>query len=148
MILSYLKKLVNTLFCKKTKLIIDNVEDEFKRIDQAEKYICEINFKVTENQDIDIEFIHRDVQKSSVEEISTLGEVCANLIVLINNGLIKKQLVNTIKHHKKQNMDNDKNTLLLDNILFFNNLLQDELKAIKKENGPLIRPSSVFRSLD
>lgn len=147
MILSYLKNLSNLLFSKKTKLITNNVEDEFKKINK-EKYVCEINFKVTENQDIDIEFVHKDVQKSSVDDISVLGEICANLIVLINNGLVKKQLLNTIKHHKKQNMDNDKNTLLLDNILFFNNLLQDELKAIKKEIGPLIRPSSVFRSLD
>jgi hypothetical protein len=42
-------------------------------------------------------------------------------------------------------MNNDKTTLFLDNILFFNGLLQEELKSIKKENGPLIKPSSVFK---
>lgn len=147
-LISYLRNLVKALFCQKTKLIIDSVENEFKQINKAEKYICEIHFRVTEDQDIDIGFIHRDVQKSSIEDISVLGEICANLIVLINNGLMKKQILNTIKHLKKQNMNNDKNTLLLDNILFFNSILQDELKTIKKENSPLIRPSAVFRSLD
>lgn len=144
---SYLTNIFRKLFNQKTNIIIDDLQSQLEDLTK-EKYVCEINFKVTDKQDIDIEFVHAGVQDSSVENISSLAEVCANLVVLINNGLLKKQLLNTIKHYKKQNMNNDKNTLLLDNILFFNTLLQDELKNIKKDNGPLIRPSAVFRSLN
>jgi hypothetical protein len=143
----YLKNIFRTLFVKQSNIVIDDIGSQFTNLTK-EKYICEINFKITNNQDIDIEFTHAGVQDSSVEDIASLAEICANLTVLLNNGLLKKQLLNTIKHYKKQNMNNDKNTLLLDNILFFSTLLQDELKSIKKDNAPLIRPSSVFRSLN
>lgn len=138
--ISYIKKFLYRLFSEKKQEIIEdkNLKD----------YICEVNFKLTPDQNIDIEFLYDNVKDSSVDEISILAETCANLIVLINNGLMKKDLLNTIKNNKKQNMNNEKNTLFLDNVLFFNNLLQDELKAIKKDNGPLIRPSMAFRSLD
>jgi hypothetical protein len=147
MIIDYIKKLIRNLFYTKNTIVVDNLDIQLQQL-QQENYICEINFKLTEKQDIDIEFVHARVQESSVEDISSLAEICANLIVLLNNGLLKKQLLNTIKSHKKHNMNNDKNTLFLDNVLFFNNLLQDELKHIKRENSPLIRPSSVFRSLN
>lgn len=142
--INYLINFIKKLFTKKNIIIVP--EDILDSLD--DNYICEINFKLTTSQEIDIEFVHSDVQTSSVEEIASLAENYANLIVLINAGLLKKQLIDTIKHHKKQNMNNDKNTLLLDNVLFFNNLLQEELKTIKKEHGPLVRPSSVFKSLN
>lgn len=136
----YIKRFIYRLFSQKKQEIIEdsNLKD----------YICEVNFKLTPDQNIDIEFLYDNVQDSSIDQISVLAESCANLIVLINNGLMKKNLLDTIKNYKKQNMNNDKNTLFLDNILFFNNLLQDELKEIKKDNDPLIRPSMAFRSLD
>jgi hypothetical protein len=145
--MKYIKNFILAFFQKKREIIIpDDVNSILSKL--HDQYICRVNFFLTINEDIDIEFVHCDVQNSSVEEISNLAEKFANLIVLINAGLLKKQLIETIKHHKKQNMNNDKNTLLLDNVLFFNNLLQEELKAIKKEIGPLVRPSSVFKSLN
>jgi hypothetical protein len=144
--INYLKNLLHKLFYKGPIIVPINPEDILGAID--DKYICEINFKLTPSQEIDIEFVHSDVQTSSVEKIAELAENYANLIVLINAGFLKKQLIDTIKYHKKQNMNNDKNTLLLDNVLFFNNLLQEELKTIKKEHGPLVKPSSVFKSLN
>lgn len=138
--ISYIKKFLYKLFSQKKQ---ETIEDR-----NLKDYICEVNFKLTSDQNIDIEFLYDNVQDSSIDQISILAETCANLIVLINNGLMKKDLLNTIKNYKKQNMNNEKNTLFLDNILFFNNLLQDELKAIKKDNDPLIRPSMAFRSLD
>lgn len=141
--IEYFKNILHYIFkSKKPSIIIPNDND----ILETEKYICEISFKLTENQEIDIEFLHTLVQDSSIEEIGSIAENCANLIVMINNGLLKKQLLGMIKQHKKNNMNNEKNTLLLDNILFFNSILQEELRLIRKENGPLVRPSSVFRS--
>ena len=114
---------------------------------EAEQYVCEILFQLTKSNDIDISFKHNNVSDHSVEQISLLAENCANLVVLINNGLLKKELMGSIKQLKKANMNNDKTTLFLDNVLFFNGLLQEELKSIKKESGPLVRPSSVFKSM-
>jgi hypothetical protein len=145
--IKYFQNLLGFLFKKKSPIII--AQNPSSILDEIEnKYICEITFQLTPNEEIDIGFFYTDVQDSSVEEISSLAEKFANLVVLVNAGLLKKQLIETIKHHKKLNMNNDKTTLLLDNVLFFNNLLQDELKAIKKEIGPLIKPSSVFKSLN
>jgi dynactin complex subunit len=138
--ISYIKKLLYKLLAQKKQ---ETIKDK-----NFTDYICEVNFKLRPDQNIDIEFLYDNVQDRSVDEISILAETCANLIVLINNGLIKKDLLNTIKNYKKQNMNNEKNTLFLDNVLFFNNLLQEELKAIKKDNGPLIRPLMALRSLD
>lgn len=138
--ISYIKKLLYKLLAQKKQ---GKIKDK-----NFTDYICEVNFKLRPDQNIDIEFLYDNVQDGSIDEISILAETCANLIVLINNGLIKKDLLNTIKNSKKQNMNNEKNTLFLDNVLFFNNLLQEELKAIKKDNGPLIRPLMAFRSLD
>lgn len=138
-IIAFLKKIFSR---EKSKIIIAN---SVQKID-SNNYIGSINFRLTPNAEIDIEFNHQDITNSSVEEISSLAESYANLIVLINNGLLKKQLLDVIKIYKKENMNNDKNTLLLDNVLFFNQLLQEELKTIKKETGPLIKPSLVFKN--
>jgi hypothetical protein len=145
MIYSYLKKIFNEVFYyKKNQILIPSKNEILNPI--SSEHICELNFKLTKNEEIDIEFIHSEIDNLSLDEISSLAEKYANLIVLVNNGLLKKQFLSTIKKYQKRNVNNSKITLLLDNILFFNNLLQQELKIIKKENEPLVRPSSVFRS--
>lgn len=145
--MNILKKVYNWFFNKKTSSIIIPDSSIIDSLNIDESYVCEISFQLTKDNDIDIGFKHTDVREYSVEEISTLAENCANMIVLLNNGFLKKDLIGTIKHVKKANMNNDKSTLLLDNVLFFHNLLQEELKSIRKESGPLIRPSSVFKSV-
>ena len=142
-------KLLYTLLKKlfyKNKIIIPGPED-IQNITGTESYVCEISFKLTNENNIDIVFITKEVRDDIVEDISQLAENAANLIVLINNGLMKKELLRAIKDLKKINMNNDKKTLLLDNILFFHNLLQEEFKSSKKDSGPLIKPSSVFKSI-
>jgi dynactin complex subunit len=138
------KKIINWIFGQSKSSIIIPDASLIEQL-KTEQYVCEINFQLTESNDIDISFKHNNVSEYSVEQISLLAENCANLVVLINNGLLKKELIGSIKQLKKANMNNDKTTLFLDNILFFNGLLQEELKSIKKENGPLIKPSSVFK---
>jgi len=144
MIFSYINQQLSRLFnYKKSTIILPSTQEISQTI--SEEYICELSFKLTKNEEIDIEFVHSIVDDLSIEEISLLAEKYANLIVLVHNGLLKKQFLSTIKKHQKKSINNTKATLLLDNILFFNNLLQQELKIIKKENDPLIRPSSVFK---
>lgn len=109
-------------------------------------HICQLSFKLTPNEEIDIEFLHSSVDDMSPEEILFISEKYARLIVLINNGLLKKQFLDTLKSYQKKQINNEKNVLLFDNIIFFNSLLQKELKYLQKENGPLVKPSSVFRS--
>lgn len=136
MIINLIKKFLNN---KKINYLDTTIAESIDNI-------CEIRYKILPNQEIEISFIHKDIQQLSTEKISNIAESCSNLIVMINNGLLKKQLVDTIKYLKKYSMDNAKNTLLLDNILFFNNILQEEIKNIKKDSGPLVRPSNVFKS--
>ena len=133
------------------KYLFDNKSSSNKINDiiiNKEQYLCEINFKLLYNSQIDIEIIPPDIKDSSIEDISFIAENCANLLVLINNGLLRKDLVNSIKKKKKKHMHHPKITLLYDNILFFHNLLEEELKSIKKESGPIIRPSEVFKSIE
>jgi len=146
--MKYIYDYILSLFNYSTKKIILPNELEIKKLknDDSDVYVAEVQFKLTQDSHIDIIFTHKPIQNDSVESISVVAENIANLIVLINNGLLKKELIKVIKDLKKINMNNDKNTLLLDNILFFNNLLQEELKIIKKEIGPLVKPSNVFRS--
>lgn len=141
------KKVYNWFFNKNISPIIIPDSNIIDSLNIDESYVCEISFQLTKDNDIDIGFKYSDVREYSVEQISTLAENCANMMVLLNNGFLKKDLISTVKHIKKANMNNDKSTLLLDNVLFFNNLLQEELKSIRKENGPLIRPSAVFKSM-
>lgn len=135
---NYLNKRVDT------KIIIPDSNSTYQL---GSEHICELTFKLTKNDEIDIEFIHSDISEMSVDEISAIAEKYANLIVLVNNGLLKKEFLATIKNYKKKHINSSQVTLLLDNILFFNNLLQQELKIIRKEYEPVIRPSSVFKSL-
>lgn len=146
--MKYIYNYILSLFNYSTKKIILPNELEIKKLknNNNDVYVAEVQFKLTQDSHIDIIFTHKSIQNDSVESISVVAENIANLIVLINNGLLKKELIKVIKDLKKINMNNDKNTLLLDNILFFNNLLQEELKIIKKEIGPLVKPSNVFRS--
>jgi vacuolar-type H+-ATPase subunit F/Vma7 len=143
--MKFLYTLLKKIFYK-NKIIIPRPED-IENITGTESYVCEISFKLTNENNIDIVFITKEVRDDIVEDISQLAENAANLIVLINNGLMKKELLRAIKDLKKINMNNDKKTLLLDNILFFHNLLQEEFKSSKKDSGPLIKPSSVFKSI-
>lgn len=141
-----LQSIINWIFGKSKSSIIIPDASIIEQL-ESEHYVCEIHFQLTDSNDIDISFKHNNVSEYSVEQISLLAENCANLVVLVNNGLLKKELIGAIKQLKKANMNNDKTTLFLDNVLFFNGLLQEELKSIKKESGPLVRPSSVFKSV-
>lgn len=147
MIKKFLSKYLSFLFgrAQSTEVVVPSKED-LEKLSVQENYICELSFKLTENEEIDIEFLHSGVDDMSPEEILLISEKYARLIVLVNNGLLKKQFLNTLKSYQKKQINNDKNILLFDNIIFFNTLLQKELKYFQKENEPLVRPSSVFRS--
>lgn len=143
-ILNFFSKIYETLVPKRSPIIIDSNLDTKIFSD----YFCELNFRLSKTSDeIDIEFLYPDSSSMSVEDISKTAESCANLIVCINSGLLKKQITKLLIDHKKHHMNNDKTTLLLDNILFFQKILNEELANIKKTNGPLIKPSTVFRSI-
>jgi hypothetical protein len=145
MIFSYIKQKLKSLFYSSSTPIITPSITDIKSIIKN-NYICELSFKLTKNEEVDIEFTHIDINDLTPEKILSIAEKCANLIVLVNNGLLKKQFLSTIKKYQKNNTNNSQTTLFIDNILFFNNLLQQELKIIKKENEPIIRPSNVFKS--
>lgn len=137
--MQWLKNIIDILFSKYRS---DN------QIAEKSKYLCEINFKLLHTNQVDIEILPTDIAHSSMEDISFIAENCANLLVLINNGLLRKEILNSIKNKKKTNMNNAQITLLYDNMLFFHNLLEEELQMIKKESGPIIRPSAVFKSIE
>lgn len=119
---------------------------EQTKLDSEDKYICEVSFRLTNINDVELEVKHLNIDNSSTEQISELAEKCSNLIVLINSGLFKKKIIHTIKNYQLLNKDNEKNTLFLENILFFYKILEEETKQLKDHNKPLIRPLSVFRS--
>lgn len=126
------KKLLNLLFNRSP--VIENIKDN--------DHIGGINFNMTKDFDIDIACSIPDLEYSNSDDIIKLSEKYAELILLLNCGIFKKQILKILKDY---NTDNIKSKLFIDNIIYFYPILNDELNKAIKSNKPLIKPSSVFK---
>lgn len=126
------KKLLNLLFNRSP--VIENIKDN--------DHIGGINFNMTKDFDIDIACSIPDLEHSNSDDIIKLSEKYAELILFLNRGIFKKQILQILKNY---NTDNIKSKLFIDNIIYFYPILNDELNKAIKSNKPLIKPSSVFK---
>ena len=97
------------------------------------------------NDIIDIIVLHPKLDKLSLVEISTEAEKFAELLIYVTNNLMEPKLLTTIRD-KTKNINNDKEQLFYDNVLSYYDVIKTEFEKKLINNGPLIRPRSVFNS--
>lgn len=112
----------------------------------TETYVGGFQFKLTDDLEIDLACIMPDMEILSSEDILDISEKYAELLIMINHGLFKDQILDMIKKRTKSNLTSDKEKLFADNVLSFHKILIEELNKQANTSHPLIRPTSVFKS--
>jgi hypothetical protein len=93
--------------------------------------------------------INNNIDSIDPEIIATEAERFAEMLLCVNEGLLKKEIINVLKHQYEIE-DNINQKLLIENILNFWSILYDHYKVEKKKSAkeahkmPLIRPMAVF----
>jgi hypothetical protein len=118
-----------------------------KKETDDEDSIGVVTFKLNKDKTIDISCYTPEVSSLSVGTMTKLSEDYAELLSLINDGILAPKIVKFIDGIIDKAED-EQEKLFLENILIFWGLshVENLKKKISKSNHPLIRPSSVFRS--
>lgn len=117
-----------------------------------EEYIGALSFYITKNKDIDIACSIPDISDISLNDLEILAETYAEFLSYINEGYLKNDILDILKSkHKNNNLtetQKSKYKLFFDNVVFNWVMIHTEnskrKKQSKKDDQPLIRPSSVF----
>jgi len=114
---------------------------------EDDEYIGSVTFKLNKDKTIDISCYTPEVSSLSVGAMTKLSEDYAELLSLINDGILAPKIVKFIDGIIDKAED-EQEKLFLENILIFWGLshVENLKKKISKSNHPLIRPSAVFRS--
>lgn len=117
-----------------------------KREKNETEYIASIEFSLTDNEELDIVYKLPDTKMLTLDDITSLSEQYANLLVGINGGNFKADMISILEKTKKDTED-PQQQLLADNILSFWSILHviNEQNKHHSSNKPVISPSSVFR---
>lgn len=94
---------------------------------------------------VDIIVLHPKLEKLSLVEISSEAEKFAELLIYVANNLMEPKLLTTIRN-KTKDTNNEKEQLFYDNVLSYYDVIKSEFEKKLIDNGPLIRPRSVFNS--
>lgn len=95
------------------------------------------------NYDIDIELKYPNLENYSVENMTSLAEKYAELLIYINSNVLKHKLLENIKDRSYKSEDL-KQKLFFDNVLSFHDIIKQEIKKQTNTTGPLISPIAVF----
>ena len=134
------------------KNLFKQIISYFKRSEKIElkekedlESIGGITFKLNSDSTIDISCYIPETKNLSVEQMTTLSENYAELMLYINEGFLTPKIIEFIKGSIKET-DFEQDKLFFENVLVFCTMHHVEhLKNKKaKSNQPLIRPSSVF----
>lgn len=113
----------------------------FTKTSHKDGYSITISLKPDYN--IDIQFDYPDLNSCDDYSIPNIAERYAQLLVYINSVALKYKLQDYIEEKSKQS-DDVKQKLFYDNIVFFHDVMLQEIRTKKHKNEPLIRPSAVF----
>lgn len=113
----------------------------FIKPSRKDDYSITISLKPDYN--IDIKFAYPDLNICDDYSIPNIAERYAQLLLYINSVALKYKLQDYIEEKSKEG-DNLKQKLFFDNIVFFHDVMLQEIRAKKHKNDPLIRPSAVF----
>lgn len=115
-----------------------------------EEYDASILFGLLnkDNDSVDIKCTLPNVTHKSIEEIMIISEKYAELLAYLNTEQFNKHIYQILNDNKKQNNDNYKYVMLIDNIIHFwdvfYNLENKKQYQKYKTDQPLIRPSQAF----
>jgi len=125
---------------------------ENKKVEQDNtkpKKVTNISFVLADNDNVDIICGLPDITNESPEDIAEQAEKFAEVLLCINEGLFKSEIVNIL--NEKYKTENDPiQKLLIENVLNFWLLLNDHYKTEKnkldrkRSKMPLVRPLLVF----
>lgn len=137
-IVSYLVSLLNTK---------SNISPSIKKEIEDDESVGAITFKLNKDKTIDISCYTPEISSLSVGSMTKLSEDYAELLSLINDGILAPKIVKFINGIIDKAED-EREKLFLENILVFWGLSHVENLKTKrsKSNNPLVRPSSVFHS--
>lgn len=131
--LSLIKNIIQKLFCKQP---VPHTA--------IQEQTMSIKFILHQNDDIDIEYDIPSNKSMKLEDITGVSERYAELLLGINYGLLKNQIIDNLKMQNTDSDDNQK-ILIIDNIIAFYDILKKEmLKKSAIYNQPVITPSMVF----
>lgn len=123
------------------KKLLGYFKNLFAKNKNQDEYSLTISLKPDYN--IDIKFNYPDLENCDDYSIPNIAERYAQLLLYINSVALKYKLQDYIEEKSKLT-DNTKQKLFLDNIVFFHDVMLQEIGSKKHKNEPLIRPSMVF----
>jgi hypothetical protein len=142
---NYIRNIWKRLFKKPVQITKDN---ETNAIDLSAGFL---SFTLNKDDGILIHCLlpKVDVDDSNIDDIAIEAERFAEMLLCINDGLLKKEIINILKN-QYENETNPHQKLLIENVLNFWSILYTHHKAEKKQSlkqlskMPLIRPMAVF----
>lgn len=120
-------------------------EEKVEKIqDQLSETMGQITFSLTKNFNVEVLCKFPELDSNSLDNLTTVAEKYAELIVYINNGYFHNKLISLLKNRSKIT-DDPNETLLIDNIITFHSAIKKELNKVSSfYSKPLIPPSSAF----
>lgn len=103
-----------------------------------------ITISLKPDYDIDVNMSCPNLENYNDHTIVDLAEKYAKLLLYMNSSVLKLKLRNFLNDSSKS--ENIKTKLFFDNIISFHDIMLQEIRTIKKQDYPLIRPTSVFNN--
>jgi hypothetical protein len=115
---------------------------QFLKKDTKNNEQLSINIILKSNYDIDIVLSHPNIHTMDSNGIQNTAEKYAELVMYATSSVMRYKLL-SILQDKAYSSENIKDKLFFDNVCAFYDIIKQEIKN-NQNNGPLIRPISVF----
>ena len=113
----------------------------FKKDTRNNKQLS-ISIILKPDYDIDIVLLYPNIHNMDTNDIQNIAEKYAELAMYASSSVMKYKLF-SILQDKAHFSENIKDKLFFDNVCAFYDIIKQEIKN-NQNNGPLIRPISVF----
>lgn len=139
MLKNIIKWLVSKLQTKTTDQPL--IPEDKKPIIADKKFLCSLNFELGFDGLVSIKCYWPELEKLNEQAIQLLAEQYAQMIYSIDNGLAKKDIIDTL--YDIHTTDNPYDIFFVQEVL--DKWVEYYDKAQSKNSKPLIKPSNVFK---
>ncbi len=130
--------IISRYFSKKDQI---NIKQDKNNIEKFS-----IQFSIDRNDNVDVMFDIGYPETINIADIANVSEKYAQLLLTINHGGFKSQIIDILQDESKKS-DDDKKILMIDNILSFYDILKREMfKSSALYNQPIVPPSMAFKA--